>query len=74
MLNTPLIHTGSSIKIVNTHPVGKLIGRVPSPNKLFVAKEDLREKGDLLIRYLWYKATYYTHNMPVVNTYVSYYL
>ena len=62
------------MKSVKAKTDSQVRGRFPSPNTPHALKEDLGDKGDLLIRDLWKKGTCIIHYMRVMNTNTSSYL
>ena len=60
--DNPLIHPGFSIREVKVHPMES-----PHNNSL-ASTENSYQKGDLLIRKLWYRAMDIIHKMCVMRT------
>ena len=68
MRDNPLIQTSCAIYIVKTHPYSQIRGSFTSPNRPVEAKENPKETGYLIFRYLLQKGMDRIHNMRVVNT------
>ena len=61
--NDPLIYQGCAVKRKKSKTAGPSDTTYPDETP----PEAKKQKGDLLLRYLWYNGTDSVHNMPVVN-------
>ena len=69
MRDNPLIFAGCAVKRTKEKPSRSKATTVPSSTPPL---EATKQKGDLLIHYLWHNGTNSVHNMRVVNTDAKY--
>ena len=72
--NNPLTHKGSTMQSVKAKTAGQMRLSEPSLNNPPMYKEYCGVKVDPPTQDLWYKRTYITHDIRVVNTDAYFYL